>query len=179
MLDHSVLPPMADAVDAAKDFLRLDESGDDALIAGLVAGAIETCEAVVGTALITRPMREVLPAQAAWRWLAAAPVRTIAGVTALAADGTEIALAPQDYEIDIDSEARGRVRLMTLPTPSRIVVRYSAGRADGWSGLPIALRHAVLRLVSHGYAFREASEVPAMPTAVTALLAPMRRMRLG
>jgi uncharacterized phiE125 gp8 family phage protein len=120
-----------------------------------------------------------LPAQAAWRWLSVGPVRSVTGVSALAQDGSEVALATGEYEIDLDSEARGRVRMRTLPTASRVVVRYSAGRSDGWGALPIGLRHGVLRLVAHWYAYREAGDVPAMPAAVTALWAPMRRMRLS
>jgi uncharacterized phiE125 gp8 family phage protein len=179
MLEQGAMPPMAEAVDAARDYLRLDESGDDALVAGLVTAAVERCEAVVGEVLIARAMREVLPAQAAWRWLAAGPVRQVTEVRALAQDGAESALAAGDYEIDLDSEARARVRLRLLPPTTRIVVRYAAGRSDGWGALPIGLRHGVLRLVAHWYAYREAGDVPAMPAAVMALWAPMRRMRLG
>jgi uncharacterized phiE125 gp8 family phage protein len=178
MLERGVMPPMAEAVDAAKDYLRIDGSGDDALIAGLVTGAIERCEAVVGDVLIARAMREVLPAQAAWRWLAAGPVRSVTGVSGLAQDGAESALAAGEYEIDLDSEARARVRLRLLPPTTRIVVRYAAGRCDGWGALPIGLRHGMLRLVAHWYAYREAGDVPAMPAAVAALWAPMRRLRL-
>lgn len=178
MLERGVLPPMADAIDAAKDYLRLDGSDDDALVAGLVAGAIERCETAIGEILVIRSIRETLAAQGAWRWLGAGPVRSIASVTALAQDGQEIVLAAADYEIDIDSAARGRIRMRTLPGATRIVVRYSAGQSDGWAGIPIGLRHGVLRLVAHWYAYREAEAVPALPAAVAALWAPARRFRL-
>lgn len=179
MLERGAMPPITEAIEAAKDYLRLDGSSDDALVAGLVTGALERCEAEVGEVLIVRPMLEVIPAQAAWRWLAAGPVRSVTSVVALAQDGGESALAGSDYEIDLDSEARGRVRMRTLPAVSRVAVRYTAGRSDGWGALPIGLRHGVLRLVAHWYAYREAGDVPAMPAAVSALWAPMRRLRLS
>lgn len=179
MLQRGMMPPMAEAIDAAKDYLRLDTSGDDALVAGLVTGAIERCEAVTGAVLIAREMNEILPAEAAWHWLAATPVRSIIAVALLGQDNSEVPLAAGDYEIDLDSEARGRVRLRTLPSASRFIVRYSAGSSDGWGALPIGLRHGILRLVAHWYAYREASDAPAMPAAVMALWAPMRRVRLS
>jgi len=179
MLERGAMPTMAEAIDAAKDYLRLDTSNDDALIAGLVTGAMERCEAEIGEVLVAREMREVLLAQAGWQWLAAGPVRSITGVSALAQDASEVALAVGDFEIELDSEARGRVRMRTLPPVSRIAVRYTSGRSNGWAGLPIGLRHGVLRLVAHWYAYREAGDVPAMPAAVSALWAPMRRLRLS
>jgi len=179
MLERGAMPTMAEAIEAAKDYLRLDTSGDDALIAGLMGGALERCEAEIGEILVARGVREVLPAQAAWRWLGVGSVRSITGVHALAQDGSEVSIAAGDFEIELDSEARGRVRMRTLPPVSRIVARYTAGRSDGWAGLPIGLRHGVLRLVAHWYAYREAGDVPAMPAAVSALWAPMRRLRLG
>lgn len=179
MLERGAMPTMAEAIEAAKDYLRLDTSNDDALVAGLVTGALERCESEIGEVLVARAMREVLPSQAAWRWLGAGPVRSVTSVNALAQDGSEIALAAGDYEIDLDSEARARVRMRTLPPVSRVVVRYSAGRSDGWAGLPIGLRHGVLRLVAHWYAYREVGDMPAMPAAVTALWAPIRRLRLS
>jgi uncharacterized phiE125 gp8 family phage protein len=179
MLERGVLPPMAEAIEAAKDYLRIDGNDDDALVYGLVTAAIERCEATVGDVLVLRPMREVIAAQAAWRWLAAGPVRGVTGVSALAQDGSEGALAADSYEIDIDSEARGRVRMRAPPGATRVVVRYDAGRSEGWAGLPIGLRHGVLRLVAHWYAYREVENVPALPAAVAALWAPARRLRLS
>jgi uncharacterized phiE125 gp8 family phage protein len=179
MLERGIMPPMAEAIDAAKDYLRLDGGDDDALVYGLVTAALERCEDAVGEMLVARTMRDVIPAQAAWRWLAAVPVRSVSGVSALALDGSETALPVSDYEIDIDGGARGRVRLRTLPGATRIAVHYMAGRSEGWGGISIGLRHGVLRLVAHWYAYREMESVPAVPTAVTALWAPARRLRLS
>ncbi len=178
MLDRGMVPQMAEAVQAAKDLLRLDGTGEDALIAGLVTAAIERCEAETGDILIVRPMREVLPTEAAWRFLGARPVRSVSSASGMAQDGSETILAPTDYEIDIDSEARGRIRMRALSQVSRLAVRYSAGLSSGWSGLPTGLRHGMIRLVAHWYAYRDTRDTIAMPSAVTALWAPHRRLRL-
>ncbi len=76
MLEQGAVPPMAEAVEAARDYLRLDESGDDALIAGLIAGAVERCEATIGTVLIARATRETVAISSAWRTLGDLKVQT-------------------------------------------------------------------------------------------------------
>lgn len=179
MLERGTMPSMAEAIDAAKDYLRLDGSGDDALIAGLMTAALERCENDIGSVTIVRPMREILPARANWRWLSAEPVRSVTGIAALSQDASELPLAVTDYEIDLDSEARARVRMRTLPIATRVVVDFIAGNSESWGVMPIGLRHGVLRLVAHWYAYREARDLPAMPAAVNALWAPMRRLRLN
>ena len=107
-----------------------------------------------------------------------APVRAIAGVSALAADGTATALPVGDYALDIDAAGEGWVRLLRTITQKRIRVAYSAGMAADPNGLPEALRHGIVRLAAHFYMNRDAAGEVAPPAAVTALWRPWRRMRL-
>lgn len=159
-------------------FLRIGNGEEEALLAGLARGASETCEAFTGRALIVREMDEVLAASAEWSRLAAAPVRSIEQVAALAVDGTPGALPADAFAIDIDAAGEGWVRLLRPIDEKRIRVRYRAGLADDPSGLPEAIRAGIVRLAAHLFTHRDMAP-GAVPAAVTALWRPWRRLRLG
>ncbi|MFL6845658.1 MAG: head-tail connector protein [Allosphingosinicella sp.] len=174
-----VLPP--EAAGAAKGYLRVERSDEDALIAGLLGAAAEICEAFTGQALLARGFVEIMPASRAWQRLMRAPVRSIGSVEALAADGTATPLASEAYAVDIDADGDGWVRLTDPGELRRVRVRYEAGLAAAWDDLPAALRHGAVRLAAHLYTQRapaEAGAGPAPPAAVTALWRPYRRFRL-
>lgn len=188
------------ALAEAKAYARVDEAADDAVIGGMIAAACGVCEAFVGQLLVAREVSERVPARGAWTRLARTPVRSVAGVVELAADGSEAALPPEAYAVDIDGNGDGWVRAVgsgggtyralslretRAVTPSglggtRLRVTYHAGIASDWAGVPEPLRQGVLRLVAHLYARRDAGgdgpETP--PAAVAALWRPYRRMRL-
>lgn len=168
-------PPAAVALDEVKAFLRLATSEEDALIAGFVRSASAACEAFTGLSLVSRDVKEtVVPG--AWRRLGAVPVQTIETVATVAADGAETPLAPDAYRIDIDAAGDGWVRVPS--GERRASVRYIAGLAADWNGLPEPLRQGIVRLAAHLYAHRgEAASPP--PACVAALWRPWRRMRLG
>ncbi|HEX8191349.1 MAG TPA: head-tail connector protein [Allosphingosinicella sp.] len=165
-------------VDEVKAYLRIAGSEEDALIAGLVRSATELCEAFTRTALIERDAEEALPAQAAWARLSLAPVRAITGVAALGIAGDEQPMAAQDYAIDIDGRGEGWVRVPGRVPSGRVSVRYRAGLAAGWNGVPEPLRQGVVRLAAHFYAHRDGADGRGPPAAVTALWLPYRRLRL-
>lgn len=170
------LPPVPLA--EVKAYLRIATSEEDALLAGHVRSAAEACEAFTGRVLIERAAAETLPASPAWARLGAAPVRSIESVAALGADGSERALAAQDYTIDIDAAGEGWVRLLARIEERRIRVGYAAGLAADPNGVPEPLRHGVLRLAAHLYAQRDSGRPAEPPAAVTALWRPWRRLRL-
>ncbi|MET1113255.1 MAG: head-tail connector protein [Allosphingosinicella sp.] len=173
-----VLPP--EAAGAAKGYLRVERSDEDALIAGLVAAAAELCEGFTGRALLARGFVETMPASRAWQRLTRAPVRAITLVEALADDGTAQPLASADYGIDIDSGGDGWARLTHPGEARRIRVGYQAGLATAWDELPAALRQGVTRLAAHFYIHRavEGPRPIEPPAAVAALWRPFRRLRL-
>lgn len=183
------MPPPAPpvGVEEVKAFLRIAASDEDALIAGLVRTAAETCERFTGRALVERPVEEMLPAVAGWIRLEAAPVRSIEAVAAVAADGGATDLPTGDYLVDIDAAGEGWVRLLRAGEAGRIRVSYTAGLAAGRNGVPEALRQGIVRLAAHLYGWRggesgngagaPASAAP--PAAVTALWRPWRRLPIG
>lgn len=168
---------IAAAVAQARLGLRIDGSADDSLLGELAASAASMCEAFTGRILVARAFEDVLPASPAWARLTRTPVRTIAGVDALGADGAATALAPQDHAVDIDASGDGWVRT-GHGAGGRVRVRYEAGLAAGWPAAPDALRQGVVRLAGHLYAHgAEAGTSP--PASVAALWRPFRRMRLA
>lgn len=173
-------PPAPILLDEARAFLRLGAAGEeDALLAGLLRAAADTCEAFVGRALLVRAVTETLPAATGWTRLGLAPVVAIDGVAALAGEGGAVALAPADYAIDIDAAGEGWVRLAKPVEATRLRVAYRAGLASDANGLPEALRHGIVRLAAHLYLQRDGEAGAAPPAAVTALWRPWRRLRLA
>jgi uncharacterized phiE125 gp8 family phage protein len=178
MLERDAMPSMVDAVEAVKNYLRLDGCDDDVLIEGLLATAISQCEASIGRTLIERGMREVIGASAAWVWLTALPVRAITSVRILTLDGVQAALALPTYTIDIDAQGRGRIRFLMPPATARAVVTYSAGASSSWFMLPDTVRQGIVRLVAHHYANRDLGDADVLPANVSALWTAERRVRL-
>ena len=163
------IPPaaIAGAVGAARDFLRSVGDGEQAVMTQFAASALEIGEAFTGNLLIARAVEEAIPAATSWRMLAEAPVRAIDGIGDL---------LPDDYAIDIDGDARGWVRVNQARV-GRVTVRYTAGLAIDWAGLPAPLAQGVVALIAHLYEDRGRATQP--PAAVAALWRPYRRMRLA
>jgi uncharacterized phiE125 gp8 family phage protein len=172
-------PALTSAVAEAKAYLRVEGSYEDALIARLVQSAAALCEMFTGQWLLVREGSEIVPASAAWKRLRAGPVRAISGIDALPADGPESALAPSAYAIDIDANSEGWVRVLDAGAARRVRVRFEAGRAADWEGLPEPLRQGVVRLAAHLFTHRDDARGDAPPAAVTALWQPWRRLRLA
>jgi len=161
----------------AQAYARVETGEEEALLAGLVRSASALCESFVGQVLIARPFEETLPATGGWQRLNLTPVRTIDAVVSLAFDGSSVALAADEYEIDIDSRGDGWVRALESRV-GRLQVSGTAGLASEPNGVPEPLRQGILRLIAHLFATRDGSGGEP-PAAVTALWRPYRRMRLA
>jgi uncharacterized phiE125 gp8 family phage protein len=163
-----------------KAWLGVSTSRDDAELTGLIRTALELCEGFIGVMPLVSACEEVLTACGGWQALAALPVRAITGVSAIAPDGTRSALTASDYEIDIDAEGGGRVRLTRPLDRTRVAVRFSAGLAEGWDTLPDAIRQGLLRWAAHQHRARDNDKaLVGPPASVAALWRPWRRMRLA
>lgn len=169
------------AVSDLKDWLGITTGSDDAQLGMLLRASIETCEAFTGLMPLQQVCEELLPASNEWLKLAALPVQAITLIEGVPAEGARFALPAADYEIELDHEDQGRVRVRNPGSAGRIAVRFTAGLAAGWSALPEALRHGIVRLAAHHYRSREDSAgiSPSPPAAVTALWRPWRRLRLA
>jgi uncharacterized phiE125 gp8 family phage protein len=161
----------------AQAYARVETGEEEAVLAGLIRTASALCEGFTGQVLIQRPFEEILSASGQWQMLGRTPVRAIEGVAAIAADGSETALQPSAYEIDIDSRGDGWVRV-SIGGNMRLRVHGQAGLASESNGVPEPLRQGILRMVAHLFATRDGS-AGEPPAAVTALWRPYRRMRLA
>ncbi len=168
-----------DAVDAAKTYLRLETDDEDASIAALVAAALVHAEGYLGLLLLERGVTERLSVTTAWQRLTATPVRSVASVTGIPAEGAAFALLPDTYTIDINRHHDGWIRIPQPGSAGRVDVAYRAGLVPGWPDLPEAIGIAVLRIAAHLHAFRDAPDDAGPPPAIASLLRPWRRMRLG
>lgn len=171
-------PGYGSALDAglpdAKRFLRIAESGEDAEVAALVVAATGVSETFLDRALVTRLFSETIAREARWQLLGRSPVQVITAVEDAAGDPLDVAA----YAIDIDADGGGWVR---FPGGGEglATVRYQAGTGADWAAIAAPVRHAIIRLTAHLYTYRDALGIDGLPSAVTALLAPWRRLPLG
>ena len=161
----------------AQAYARVETGEEEALLAGLVRSASALCEAFTGQVLVMRDFVEVIAATSEWQRLTLNPMRSIDLVEAVAADGSAVALAANDYAVDIDARGDGWVRIVGA-VEGRIRVSGQAGMASDANGVPEPLRQGILRLVAHLFATRD-SGGGEPPAAVTAMWRPYRRMRLS
>ena len=163
-----------------KDWLGITTSADSAQLSALLRVGLEAFEDFTGIMPLQQTCELVLPVSGDWQVLSTRPVQAITLVEGIPAEGSRFALPGGSHEIELDADGGGRVRILNPGAAGRIAVRFTAGLATGWSGLPEALRHGVLRLAAHHYRTREDQDGGAMPpAAVAALWRPWRRLRLA
>ncbi|MFM5929294.1 MAG: hypothetical protein ACKOPQ_00115 [Novosphingobium sp.] len=172
-----VLAP--EALAELKEWLGITTAGEDATLSGLLAGALESCEAFTGIVPIECDCEEVFPVTSDWMPIAARPVHAITGVEAIPVSGPRSELPASAYGIEFAGDGAGLVRITDPGPASRIAVRFAAGLANGWSTLPEGLRQGIIRLAAHHYRQRESDNADAHPpAAVAALWRPWRQLRL-
>jgi uncharacterized phiE125 gp8 family phage protein len=172
------LPPAALA--ELKQWLGITTALDDAPLTRLMHTALAMCEGFTGIMPIAAECEERLSLAGGWRVLATRPVQAITAAFGISAEGERFALASDAYAIDLDADGGGRVLVNAPGAASHIAVRFTAGLAESWDGLPEALRHGVMRLAAHQHREREGSGAAPVPlAAVAALWRPWRRMRLA
>lgn len=171
--------PGAPALAELKDWLGIRTLAEDALLTRLLASALEACEAFTGTMPLIQTCTEVLPARIEWQRLSARPVSAIVQVDGLPAEGAAIPMPGDAYELDIDADGTGLVRVIRPGAAGRVEVRYLAGLSSAWTGLPDGLRHGTIRLAAHLYRSRDTAQDSALPAAVAALWRPWRRISLA
>lgn len=154
-----------------KAYLRLERDDEDAVLAGMVRTAMALCEAFVGEWLLIREGEQRLEPRVEWQRLAVQPVRTVVEVR----DGDTV-LPVDGWAAHADAGGTVWVRLAALGTAP--VVRFRAGMAADWNGIPEALRHGIVRLAVHLFTHRDAADAGPPPAAVAALWRPWRRMPL-
>ncbi|MDB5685369.1 MAG: hypothetical protein JWM75_3067 [Sphingomonas bacterium] len=172
------VPVAAESIAEAKAYLRIADAGEDGMIERLIGVATVLCEGFTATLLIGRAVTETLPRSGDWKRLTLTPVRSIDAIQGMDGAGGTVTLPIDSYGIDIDGNGDGWVRIRQAGGARRVTVHYSAGTADGWTGLPEPIRQGIIRLTAHLYTHRDAADDGGPPAAVAALWRPWRRMRL-
>ena len=179
MLSLSPPPFAAEAVVAAKTYLRIEQGEDDELIASLLSAALRHVEGFTNLLIARRAGVDRLAVSGAWQRLGVTPVHAITGVTGRPTEGDTFILPVESYALDIDGSGDGWIRILQPGAAARVDVTVIAGLATGWADIPEPLRLAILRLTGHLYTYRDKADDPGPPAAVAALIRPWRRMRLS
>ena len=179
----------------AKLHLRVDHGDDDALIASLIKAAVDHLDGwtgILGRCLVEQTWRQDFDALAGCLPLSLAPVAEIVSVEYVDENGVTRTLDGSDYALRVDAGGRAFLNVSARPAASSASVTYKAGYPtipevpeDGdtpavpaQSMVPDAIKAAILLLIGHWYANREAvaGEFSVVPMAVEALIAPYRRV---
>jgi len=184
-----VTPPSTNPVDlvAAKAHCRVDGDDEDDLIQSFIDAATQHLDGphgVLGRAVMSQVWLLELTAWQSVITLPVEPVRSVV-VTYTDAAGDEQTLDSASYTLSLYPSMATELRLNDdLVRPDLGEVNYplritiTAGYSDA-DAVPAALKVAILMLVAHWYANREAVSQVAMvevPMMVGALIAPHRRL---
>jgi uncharacterized phiE125 gp8 family phage protein len=162
----------------ARAWLRLGPAVEDGVVTALILSAANMCEVITGRMLIVREVSEEQPVRAGWMRLSRGPVRAVVDVTLRPEAALPVLLARERWELQAHADGGAAVRVQELGDAASVVVRYRAGLAVDAAGVPDALKQGMLRMIQHLYAARDGEVDAAVPSIVTALWTPWRRVML-
>mgnify|MGYP001233593676 CR=1 FL=1 len=188
-----VTPPAHEPVSLAEAKLHLriadDATDEDALIASLIVAArqhLDGYSGILGRCLIDQTWALELDGFRDVIGLPLPPLRSVASVEYYDRDGVLQTVSPDVYDVVAGGTSGGYIQRRpgqswpatggrSLP----VKVTFVAGYGPDWNAVPQPIRHAMLLLVGHWYANREAVGAGApLPFAVDALLTPYRMVTL-
>ncbi|MCO5092547.1 phage head-tail connector protein [Bosea sp. (in: a-proteobacteria)] len=189
MTPLALAPPAMEPVTLAetRQFLRLDQTDEDALLTTLITASRLMIEAQAGRCLIEQPWRIVLD-----RWPAAgeirlplSPLMRIEEARVYDVLGEAQAVAPASLTLEMAADPPLIRVTGELPEIGRshgaIEIDIVAGYGATAAAVPAPLRQAVLRLAARWFEQRgdvAGRDGQALPAAIAALIAPFRRGRL-
>lgn len=183
------IPPAVEPVTLAeaKAFLRLQSSGEDELLGGLIRAAREEVERSTGAALIDQHWRLTLDSwpESGIVAITRFPMKSVEAVTAYGSEGEARLIDPADYVLDQHARP-ARLHFETQPVPLRVMngieIDFTAGFGPAGPDVPDLLKRAILLLVAHWYEFRahvEPRDQPvSYPEGYERLIAGYRTRRL-
>lgn len=189
--EDAPVPVVALPVREMRDHLRLgtgfaEDGLQDGVIEACLRAALAAIEARIGKMLIARGFRWSLEdwRDAGAQALPVAPVRAVASVTLVDADGGTVVVDPVVYRLVADMHrpklaARGG-SLPAVPGGGRVEVAFSAGFGPVWSDVPPDLRQAVLMLAAEYYEHRSEMGLreQGLPFGIMALIERWRTVRV-
>jgi len=151
-------------VSEARDFLNLDSSADDSLLAIFIAAARQHFEGVTGRTTTPRNLAarfDVFPDNQGSMILPRVPVSAVSAVKYLNTSGVETTLSSTEYRVDTASVparvglAHGKSWPDTAIMESAVTIEYSSGFASA-ELVPAVDRNIILMLVADMYEHRNA-----------------------
>lgn len=161
------------SVDEAREHCRIDYDDEDALLAAYITAAREYAETVTRRTLISSTWDHTLdrfPAGGGAIRLPFPPLIEVEGVYYIDPDGETQTLDPGAYQWDARQEpglvmpAPGYSWPATRRMPGAVWIRYRAGYPNGV--IPGGVRVAILLMVGHWFANREAVTIGSAPHEV-------------
>lgn len=178
-MERLVAPAVAPITLAeAKEHLRVDHSDEDALIGGIIAAAVSHIDGdgLLGRAMITQTWAQWVSRAPGNVRLRMGPFIALAGVAFWDADSLEDA-DTADFRVrkvgDFVEIAAKNAWPAADDRPDAIRISFTAGYGATADDVPADIRHALLLLVGHLYANREATREKALaeiPLGVDALI---------
>lgn len=162
-----ITPPASEPVTLAeaKNYLRVEHTTDDALIALMITAARESAEAYLGTSFITQRWKVTLEYKLPERiTLRYGLVQSIVSIVEITEAGSSTTLDASGYRLSIDKRA---VHILSSRTGFRFEITYDAGYGATASLIPGLIRQGILQHIAAMYEQREIS----MPIPATALQA--------
>lgn len=166
-------PPVGEALTLAdvKDHLRLDGTGEDTYLQGLIRVAREHLEATTGLALLNTGLRLALDDWPADHriLLRRHPVRSIEAVTIFDEEGIPHAIASDGWVLDAASRP-ARLAVTAARPAGRclngIEIDFIAGFGESGADVPDTLKRAMLTHIAQMYDLRGAVSLDQQPGAV-------------
>lgn len=159
-----------------KDYLKVDDSTEDALITTLLQSARQAAERYLNQALITQTITEKLDRlQLSTIYLSVSPVISVSSFQYADSQNTTQTFNSSNYIVD-NFEKPARLSLAsgkTWPTLygniNDVTITYTAGYSSEPSGVPAQIRQAILLMITDAYDNRQ-DYVKKLPTASEYLL---------
>ena len=202
-------PPAIEPLTLAevKNFLRVDQTNDDALITALITAARLFCEGNTGRSLITRsyslfldrwpgvkfahrfrPERRRIPIalETCSVVLPHPPLISVAQINIYAADNSSTVFTSDNYFVD-SAGVPGRVVLTqgaVPPLPGRIAngveIQFTTGYGTTEDTVPALLRQGMLQVIAHLYEHRgDSPDQALLASGAAAIFQPYRLMSLS
>lgn len=162
-----VVPPAVEPVSlaAARDYLSLDSTERDPLLAGLIGAArqqIEGPRGIYELALITQTWEwsiDVFPTVAPY--LLTFPLRPVQSIETISYAGGGV-LPPEGFQGDLISDPprlyppSGGTWPVASAVPNAVTVRFVAGFGDSEDDVPLDIKQAILLTIDHWFEYRDA-----------------------
>ena len=192
MISYLLSAPATEPVtlDEARAFVRMDDTGEDALLTTLISAARLHVESVTARALLSQGWRVVLDAWPPGFCIAlpVAPALSLTAITAYDLDGNGTAMPLADVLVD----GQGTPPRLFLPADlgngvvlrdrQAIEIDYVAGYGTNPTDVPATLRQAVLLLIGYWFENRDsviiAGSGSVIPAGLDQMIAPYRAVRL-